>query len=173
MCILWCIKDIIYLKKNSWIGKLQDGHQIWRLWRWYDGLSAKIMNPTCKYLHDVGIRWTLDPSSSGQDENVVLLRNTDLIYTFRKTRAIWLSSKPGKSIHTTILLAQFRHPLVFCKSSVLSGGRDSSAGIATRYGLDGPGDRIPVGGEIFHTRPDRPWGPPSLLYNGVPGLSRG
>jgi hypothetical protein len=21
-------------------------------------------------------------------------------------------------------------------------------------------------GEIFHTRPDRPWGPPSLLYNG-------
>jgi hypothetical protein len=28
------------------------------------------------------------------------------------------------------------------------------------------GDRIPVGGEIFRTRPDRPWGPPSLLYNG-------
>ena len=27
------------------------------------------------------------------------------------------------------------------------------------------GDRIPVGGEIFCTRPDRPWGPPSLLYN--------
>ena len=28
------------------------------------------------------------------------------------------------------------------------------------------GDRIPVGGEIFRTRPDRPWGPPSLLYVG-------
>ena len=28
------------------------------------------------------------------------------------------------------------------------------------------GDRIPVGGEIFRTRPDWPWGPPSLLYNG-------
>jgi hypothetical protein len=28
------------------------------------------------------------------------------------------------------------------------------------------GDRIPVGGEIFRTRPDRPGGPPSLLYNG-------
>jgi len=27
-------------------------------------------------------------------------------------------------------------------------------------------DRIPVWGEIFRTRPDRPWGPPSLLYNG-------
>ena len=28
------------------------------------------------------------------------------------------------------------------------------------------GDRIPVGGEIFSTRPDRPWVPPSILYNG-------
>jgi hypothetical protein len=28
------------------------------------------------------------------------------------------------------------------------------------------GDRIPVGSEIFRIRPDRPWGPPSLLYNG-------
>jgi len=24
----------------------------------------------------------------------------------------------------------------------------------------------PVGGEIFHTRPDQPWGPPSFLCNG-------
>jgi len=30
----------------------------------------------------------------------------------------------------------------------------------------GPGDRIPVGGEIFRTCPDRPRGPPSFLYNG-------
>ena len=27
-------------------------------------------------------------------------------------------------------------------------------------------DRIPVGGEIFRTCPDRTWVPPSLLYNG-------
>ena len=26
--------------------------------------------------------------------------------------------------------------------------------------------KIPVGGKIFRTCPDRPWGPPSLLYNG-------
>jgi hypothetical protein len=44
-------------------------------------------------------------------------------------------------------------------------GRDSSIGVATGYGLDGL-DRIPVGGEIFRTRPDRPWGPRNLLYNG-------
>jgi len=36
--------------------------------------------------------------------------------------------------------------------------------LATGYGLDGPGLN-PGGGEIFRTCPDRPWGPPSLLYN--------
>jgi hypothetical protein len=35
----------------------------------------------------------------------------------------------------------------------------------TGYGLDGPGID-PGGGEIFRTCPDRPWGPPNLLYNG-------
>jgi len=35
------------------------------------------------------------------------------------------------------------------------------------------GDRIPVGGEIFRTRPDRPWGPPTLLYNGYRVFSGG
>jgi hypothetical protein len=34
--------------------------------------------------------------------------------------------------------------------------RSSSAGIATDYGLDGPGSN-PGGGEIFRTCPDRPW----------------
>jgi len=44
-------------------------------------------------------------------------------------------------------------------------GRDSSVGIATRYGLEGPGIESRWG-EIFRTYPDRLWGPPSLLYNG-------
>ena len=41
----------------------------------------------------------------------------------------------------------------------------SVVGIATGHGLGGPGSN-PGGGEIFRTCPDRPWGPPSLLYNG-------
>jgi hypothetical protein len=44
-------------------------------------------------------------------------------------------------------------------------GPGSSVGIATDYGLDDPGTN-PDGDEIFRTSPDRPWGPPSLLYNG-------
>ena len=44
-------------------------------------------------------------------------------------------------------------------------GRDYVVGTATRYGLEGSGIESRWGGEIFRTRPDRPWGPPSLLYN--------
>ena len=47
-----------------------------------------------------------------------------------------------------------------------SKGRDSSVGIATRYGLDGPGIESRGGGEIFRTRPYRHWGPSSLIYKG-------
>ena len=41
----------------------------------------------------------------------------------------------------------------------------SVVAIATGYGLDGLGIESQWG-EIFRTCPDRPWGPPSLLYNG-------
>jgi len=44
-------------------------------------------------------------------------------------------------------------------------GRDSVVGIATRYGWTVQGSN-PGGEEIFHTRPDRSWGPSSFLYNG-------
>jgi len=43
--------------------------------------------------------------------------------------------------------------------------RDSSVGIATGYGPHGPGIESRWG-QIFRTSPNRPWGPPSLLYNG-------
>jgi hypothetical protein len=54
-------------------------------------------------------------------------------------------------------------------------GPGSSVGIATDYGLDGPGFEPQLGGGIFRTCPDRPWGPPSLLYNGYrvfPGVRK-
>ena len=41
----------------------------------------------------------------------------------------------------------------------------SSVGMATDYGLDGPGIESRWGVR-FSARPDRPCGPPSLLYNG-------
>jgi hypothetical protein len=51
----------------------------------------------------------------------------------------------------------------------------SSVGIATGYELYGSGVESRWG-EIFRTRPDRPWGSPNLLYNGYqvsfPGVKR-
>jgi hypothetical protein len=51
--------------------------------------------------------------------------------------------------------------------------RDNAVGIATGYGLDdrGVGVRVPVRSRIFSSqrRPDRLWGPLSLLYNGYRG----
>jgi len=44
-------------------------------------------------------------------------------------------------------------------------GPGSSVGIVTDYELDDPGLNS-GGGEIFRTLQGRPWGPPSLLYNG-------
>ena len=52
-------------------------------------------------------------------------------------------------------------------------GPGSVVDIATGYGLDSPGIESPAGGEIFRTCPDRPWGPPNLLYNGYRIFSGG
>ena len=53
-------------------------------------------------------------------------------------------------------------------------GRCTAFRIAARCGLDGPAIEClwGAGGENFRIRPDRPWGPPSFLYNGyrvIPG----
>ena len=45
-------------------------------------------------------------------------------------------------------------------------GPGSVVGIATGYGLDGPGIESRWGGEILRACLDWPWAPPSLLYNG-------
>jgi hypothetical protein len=53
--------------------------------------------------------------------------------------------------------------------------RKNQNGIATRYGMDGPGIEFQWV-EISCIRQDPPWGPPSLLYNGYrvsfPGVKR-
>ena len=73
---------------------------------------------------------------------------------------------------TRILLQKLTPTRLFNQLTSLYVDRDSAVGIVTRYGLDGPGIESRWGGEIFRTRPDRPWGTPSLLYNryrGFPG----
>jgi hypothetical protein len=56
----------------------------------------------------------------------------------------------------------------------LETSRDSAVGIAIGYGLDNQGVvvQVPMGARIVTSpqRPDRLWGPPSLLSNGYRGL---
>jgi hypothetical protein len=55
-------------------------------------------------------------------------------------------------------------------------GRDSSVGIATGYGLDGPGIESRWGGEVFRTRPDGPGAHPASCAMGTgffPGVESG
>jgi hypothetical protein len=54
--------------------------------------------------------------------------------------------------------------LIFNIALLQTGSRDSSVGIATRYGLEGPGIESRWV-ETFRTYPDRLRAPPSLLYN--------
>jgi hypothetical protein len=61
------------------------------------------------------------------------------------------------------------HQVLLCSMNLicssLQWGRDSSVGVATGYGLEGPGIES-LWRRVFHTCPDRHWGPPSLLSNG-------
>jgi hypothetical protein len=62
--------------------------------------------------------------------------------------------------------------LNICMYSVEDVGRDSSVGIATRYGLDGPGIESRWGRDFSRT--SRPaLGPTQLPIKWVPGLSQG
>ena len=86
---------------------------------------------------------------------------------------IWLTGKWRKFAVKTRQVSHFylrTFVFVSCvfieKHTARVGGRDSSVGIATTLQAGRSGDRIPVGGEIFRTRPDRPCGPPSILYDG-------
>jgi len=91
----------------------------------------------------------------------------DIIYTYFKEKAVLFKS----AVCNDIVTPHMQDPEVqnirrkFSVSYHRCNGTGSVDGIATGYGLDGPGIESRRG-EIFHTFPDRPWGPPSLLYNG-------
>jgi len=80
------------------------------------------------------------------------VRNNDLIF---KGRVLILSYTPYGWFSAYPDAQEMETP------TVDGVGPDSLVGMATGYGLDGPGSNCC--GEIFRTCPDRPLGPPSLL----------
>ena len=84
----------------------------------------------------------------------------------RKSRAIPLfplwAVRPVKSLSAC---TRVQFTLTFTMILISQCGPGSSVGIATELRAGRSGDRIPVRTR-FSARPDRPWGTPSLLYNG-------
>jgi hypothetical protein len=78
----------------------------------------------------------------------------------------WLLTNTSNHASECAALFTFKKSYIFVviNNSYLS-GPGSSVGIATGYRMDSPGIKF-WRGEIFHTCPDQPWGPPSLLYGG-------
>ena len=99
-----------------------------------------------------------------------VVQQNDVMVHGTNNSLILLCDKRGMNLGLILTkrIAFLLFPLAFSQSYFmeqrLDSGPDSSVGIATDYGLDGPGIESRWG-EIFR-RPDRPWGPPSLLYNG-------
>jgi hypothetical protein len=71
-------------------------------------------------------------------------------------------------------ISKYNNVNIFADFRVCIRSRDSAVGMATGYGLDDGGVRVPVPVEsgIFSSpcRPDPFCGPPSLLTNGYRGL---
>jgi hypothetical protein len=119
----------------------------------------------------------------GYEQTLIILHGTaqSLGLTFCRDPREVMELGRGQTPVSTVTLEVFLYLLFICSFIVvfiilntmpLYQGRDSSVGIATRYGLDGPGIES-LWGEIFRTLPDRPWGPPNLLYNGYRVFSGG
>jgi hypothetical protein len=69
-------------------------------------------------------------------------------------------------LNSSFFICKVIHPrCVVQPVYIFQWSRDSVVGIATRYGLEGPGIESRWG-ENFRTYTDRLRGPPSLLYNG-------
>jgi hypothetical protein len=128
------------------------------------------------FLHTSILKWcTLNQLINQLSLSATTPTNTQLKsnVVFEWNEVYCIQNVLGSNLDSMLLIYRFRQ----IRGQYLAlGGPGSVVGIATGYGLDGPGIEFRWGGKIFRTYSDRPWGPPSLLYNGYlvfPGGTEG
>ena len=114
-------------------------------------------------------------------KGVVLTIHLHITYSLRKSGVITLPLHPINNFMTWSEMNTHLHAHFCCyairKRKIMAGFAEKMQGndsiilcviFMPYFVLPGWAvrDRIPVGDEIFRPCPDRPWGPPSLLYNG-------
>ena len=104
---------------------------------------------------------------AGKSNGNLPLRNLSRLQRARAIPVTWLNFGSCKTgLRAECLMNQ---RIIFCSYDIiyrykLHGSRNSSVGIAILYRLDGPWIESRCA-QIFLVSPDRPWGPPNLLYN--------
>jgi hypothetical protein len=86
----------------------------------------------------------------------------DMLWVFQETEAPRLQDNRHMKV---VRLSSLRTGRLYPPGNIPAPHFFWSFGVAIDYGLDGRGSNT-GGGEIFRACPDRPWGPPSLQYNG-------
>jgi hypothetical protein len=122
------------------------------LWCYFDVMDLKCISTGLLVLRDLN-SW---------------LRHLFLFFVPQEFTAVYLPMRLADCGDTVTVQGEtFRNAVAVTPSTW---GRHSDS---LRTGRSG--DRIPVAGEIFRPRSDRPWGPPRLLYNAyrsLPGVER-
>ena len=129
------------------------------IFQWSHAFHINMLFPSCKYAISYPI--TVFPNFFPMEKTLkscfMFARDPEIL--LRKHWRVPRRLKWGaQNISSWITVKKFyilKRPYINC-------GPVSSVGIAIDYGLDGLGSN-PGGDEIFHTCPDRPWVPPSLL----------
>jgi hypothetical protein len=126
-----------------------------------DGVKAS--NPVCSICH---VAWRrLDDGETRVEGDGVTLGFEQTALIFPRIQSVFTEGNGFRvlqHIRSKLEIAAKRRKFLLVRSGLFISKDYLLCSDSLRAGRSG--DRIPLGNEIFCTRPDGPWGPPSPLY---------
>ena len=145
--------------------------------------TNKIFTLSCFSMNKATGVWSWRITSiSGFESDIVETRSGEKVWTCERCRIVYLSARLNLRMRIRLWRLSWPCPLILapcgqdnvalCYSvwHTWARGPSREVGIATGWTVRGSN---PFGGEIFRNCPDRPWTPPTLLYNGYRVLHGG